>query len=60
MEKKKEQKIILPDRSYKVNDLQNGKTFYYKTKIQDTETVRDAMCSLLKHEEINVRNNPIK
>ena len=53
----KDQKIILPERSYKINDLRNGKTFYYKTRIQDTETVRDAMCSLLKHEEINVRSN---
>ena len=38
----KDQKIILPERSYKINDLRNGKTFYYKTTISnDSPNIED-------------------
>jgi hypothetical protein len=54
MEEKKEKKITLKERKYKINDYQNGKTFVYITKMENSSVVTEAIGSLLKHSDFSI------
>jgi hypothetical protein len=55
-EETKEKRTDLRDRTYKINDIQGGKSFIYKTRIQDAVTINEAIQSLLMHDKFTVKS----
>jgi hypothetical protein len=54
MEKKKEKQAVLKECKYRVTDYRAGKVFTYVTKMDNSDTVIEAMQSLLKHSDLSV------
>ena len=48
-------KVALKEMVYQVNDYQSGKSFLYRTKIQEASVVANTMSALLKHDELSVK-----